>query len=134
MELGAQHALRFAAADREIAMRRDRRERLLEARVGVELRRLVAVLLLLRDADDAVAKHGLAQALAHLGVLGDPLGADVARAGEGRLTSGLVVGVDEARAAAGLSSGCDHISSASGSSPRSRAMVARVRRLGLNGR
>ena len=53
----AQHALGFAAADREEAVRRDGRDRLFERRVHVELGGLVLVVLALGDAERAIARE-----------------------------------------------------------------------------
>ena len=134
----AQHALGLAAPDGEEAMRRDRRDGLAEVGVLSNLVGWSLVLAALRDLESPPRLKYAARSAADLGVLGDALGDDVARAGQ----RGVGVGhtffrVDEARrlGRAGCpEGGCAGIRSASGSRPRSRAIVARVRRLGLNGR
>ena len=113
---------------------------------GREVRRLAPVEvvfelrpLLFLAGDDLGADHAfgdveLAQARARRGIVAHPLGEDVARAGEGRGGIGhFLRGIDDRRAAAagGSSAGsCAQSSSASGSRPRSRAMIARVRFFG----
>ena len=84
VEAGAQHAFGLAAANRQVAVRGDLGDRLFERRVAVELGGLVFEVFGLGDADRAVSNVRLAGVLAHLRIFGDALGADVARAGEGR--------------------------------------------------
>jgi hypothetical protein len=73
---------RLAAPDREIPMRGDLGDGLLERIVAVELRALAAKSLLLRDAQRAARGKRLADQLPHVRVLCDPFRADIARAGE----------------------------------------------------
>ncbi len=134
----AQKALGLAAPQGQQAVRRQRLGFLAKVEVVLEL---CALLLLARQHgadDDAPFERLLAQGGPHLGALGHHLGHDVARARPGRLDVGHLLGrIDERRRQLLARLGEQLLRqdlSASGSSPRSRAMVARVRRFGLYGR
>ena len=78
----AEHALCLPAANRQIAMRRDLRDRLLELGVAVELGGLVFEVFGFADADRAVAHVRFTGVLAHFRIFGDALGANISRAGQ----------------------------------------------------
>ena len=93
-DVGAQHALGLAAADREEAMRRDRPHRLLELVVLLELGRLAV--LAGDDLRGELAVLGVLAAgqRADLGGIGDDLGDDIARPGQ-RVVGGRDLLADE---------------------------------------
>ena len=78
-ELHPEDALLLPAADGEIAVRGDGRDRLLEVVVLLELRRLLRRRARDLALDARVARELVADHSAHVGVVGDALGDDVAR-------------------------------------------------------
>jgi hypothetical protein len=84
--------------------------------------------------EEGLALQEGAQAAEEVGVLREPLGQDVARAGERLLRVRHLVREIAAASVSGGVRRSARIASASGSRPRSRAMAALVRRLGLKGR
>jgi hypothetical protein len=133
-----QEPLRLAAPDGERPVRRHLAQRLREVVVVLELRHLLRLVGHHLRAHHALLPRELAHAPAQLGVLGHALGQHVACALQRRRSVGHLLAASTYACAA--CSTCAsvaspaHSSSASGSRPRSRAIIARVRRFGLNGR
>ena len=134
-------ALVLAAAHREHAMRRQLARAAARSRSSPGTWRLrPSCAVVTRDFITPFRAREVAHLAAHVGVVGDALGQDVARAGERVLHVGhFLLGARRTRPR--RSRGCGvgaraatRARSASGSRPRSRAIVARVRRFGLYGR